>query len=466
MGVGVTGVMAPACLPGAVLAGGGSRRFGTPKALAPVEGEPMLLRAVRLLRTVADPVLVSTGVPELAALVPGAAVPDRRPGLGPLAGLDALLREARARSLPGLLVLGCDMPLVPPALLVRLRTAALESPGEAVVVASGEGWPEPLCGWYPVSILPEVARRLEEARSDLSLRGLLASLEPRILPPGPGCGDPRLLRSANTREELAALLDLLPGRTGTRPPAVAVVGWKDSGKTSVAVGLVVELRRRGFRVGAVKHGHGFRLDTPGTDSWRMRQEGGADPVLLTGPAGFALMGGWDRDGEPPVEELLERHFGACDVVVVEGFKGSGLPRVEVFRPALHPEPIHGVDGSSRTPLSDSGDASGSPPCLLTMVTDDPQTLEAIRALGPLGGPGGPAPGAGTPEPEASAPEPAGSDGRVLAGRRSHDSLPVVELDDPLRSFRLADLVVGHLLTHPLGPPPTPPLRSPKPSPEP
>ena len=78
---------------GYVLAGGGSTRFGQDKALADIDGEPMLLRMRALLRRVATDVHVIAPLRKYASLgVTG--VPDRWEGQGPLAGIiTALLQE-------------------------------------------------------------------------------------------------------------------------------------------------------------------------------------------------------------------------------------------------------------------------------------------------------------------------------------------------------------------------------------
>ena len=81
-----------------------------------------------------------------------------------------------------------------------------------------------------------------------------------------------------------------PPEVSALPPVVSVIGFKDSGKTSVAVGLVAALERRGRLVMVVKHGHGFDIDTPGTDSWRLRNEGRACRVVLAGPDDLVVMG--------------------------------------------------------------------------------------------------------------------------------------------------------------------------------
>lgn len=127
------------------------------------------------------------------------------------------------------------------------------------------------------------------------------------------------------------------------PPMVCIVGKKKSGKTTTVLKLVVELKRRGHRVMTVKHGHHFDLDREGTDSFRHRVEGGAERVVLAGPGQFGVIGSWPGDEEEGPERLAAHYLSDADVVVVEGFKGERLPKIEVFRRAVHDEPVWDPD---------------------------------------------------------------------------------------------------------------------------
>ena len=97
------------------------------------------------------------------------------------------------------------------------------------------------------------------------------------------------------------------------PKFVSVVGYRGSGKTRAVEGLVKELRRRGLRVGTVKHMPTHRPDTPGKDTWR-HMEAGAECVVATGPWGTAV---WTSKPLEPTEVWL---IWGMDVVVAEGFK--------------------------------------------------------------------------------------------------------------------------------------------------
>ena len=130
---------------------------------------------------------------------------------------------------------------------------------------------------------------------------------------------------------------------GSSPLIVCVLGKKKSGKTATTIGLVRELLARGRNVMTAKHGHRFDMDREGTDSWRHRVEAGAYRVVIASPGQCAVMGEWGEGGERPLEELVLRFLSDGEVVVAEGFKTSSAPKIEVFRSATHAQPLYGVD---------------------------------------------------------------------------------------------------------------------------
>ena len=124
-----------------------------------------------------------------------------------------------------------------------------------------------------------------------------------------------------------------------RPPMVAIVGRKHSGKTTLVVRLVAELGRRGHRVMTIKHGsHTFNIDPETTDTYRHWHEGNAERVAMASPDKFALLVRWSEELSP--ETIAERHMSDADVVVCEGFTRSTLPRIEIFRRAAHDAPLY------------------------------------------------------------------------------------------------------------------------------
>lgn len=111
--------------------------------------------------------------------------------------------------------------------------------------------------------------------------------------------------------------------------AVSFVAKSGTGKTTLLEKVIAGLKSRGYKVGVIKHdAHRFDIDHPGKDSHRLTAAG-ADTMLISSPEKLALV---KKHAEsPPLEELLATYFGDCDIVVTEGFKKSGMPKIEVHR---------------------------------------------------------------------------------------------------------------------------------------
>ena len=306
---------------GVLLAGGSSRRFGSPKAMARLHGRPLWALGLEALEPCElGPVAVVNDT-RVSSRLPVPVRPDVRPGgLGPLAGLETALLWARESGADGALIVACDMPWLGRGPVAQL---AARWDGTAPVVVSSDGpWGfEPLCAAVPVTALAHVQAALDEGA--LELGGALRALGPDLVPSHP---------------EWRGRFDNVNRPSDLPPPIVAIVGNKKSGKTTIAVALIRELVRRGRRVRSVKHGHHFDVDTPGTDSWRHRHEGGADAVLLAGPEGYAAMGSWPDGVEPDLEPLVRRFLGDAEIVVAEGYRNSSVPKVEILRLRAQPEP--------------------------------------------------------------------------------------------------------------------------------
>ena len=126
---------------------------------------------------------------------------------------------------------------------------------------------------------------------------------------------------------------------------VGFAGFSGSGKTTLVEQLIPALKLRGQRVSVVKHAHhSFDIDHPGKDPWRHR-EAGAFEVLAASPKRLVLMREFESRVEHSVHDLLAQLRSDVDWVLVEGFKQSNLPKVEVWRqangkPVRFPEDPH------------------------------------------------------------------------------------------------------------------------------
>ena len=116
-------------------------------------------------------------------------------------------------------------------------------------------------------------------------------------------------------------------------------GYSNAGKTTLIEQLIPRLVRHGLRVSLIKHAHhDFDIDHPGKDSFRHR-EAGAGEVMLVSDQRWVLMHELRGEPEPLLEDQLLR-FSPCDLVLVEGYKFSEIPKIEVHRPANGKPLIH------------------------------------------------------------------------------------------------------------------------------
>jgi len=148
---------------------------------------------------------------------------------------------------------------------------------------------------------------------------------------------------------------LKPGETGAsgfagKTPILSVVGNSGSGKTVFLEKLIPELKSRGLRLGIIKNdAHGFDIDVPGKDSWRLTRAG-ADITMIASPQKLAVIEQWAE--KESLEEIAGRVKNA-DLIITEGFRTGGAPKIEIRRAACHYEPIF------------------EPEQLLAVVSDDP-----------------------------------------------------------------------------------------------
>ncbi|MBE6470858.1 MAG: molybdopterin-guanine dinucleotide biosynthesis protein B [Coriobacteriaceae bacterium] len=151
--------------------------------------------------------------------------------------------------------------------------------------------------------------------------------------------------------------------------AIAFVGRHNSGKTTLVCAVIEELARRGLDVGTIKHhGHvGFEIDVPGKDSYRHRHAG-ATEVVIAAPDAIARIKDIAREVE--CSDLLQTMPGH-DIVVVEGYRESGLPYIEVMRAA-----------SERDQAAAKALLEGEPPAsMVAAASDMPEVLDYARRQG-------------------------------------------------------------------------------------
>jgi len=108
-----------------------------------------------------------------------------------------------------------------------------------------------------------------------------------------------------------------------------MVGSSNSGKTELICRLLEWFSAQGLRVAVLKHSHHQHLGDDGKDTWRYRQAG-APLVALAAPGLIQIT----RTGpaEPPLQMILAEMAQAADLILVEGYKTSDLPKIALAPP--------------------------------------------------------------------------------------------------------------------------------------
>lgn len=114
-------------------------------------------------------------------------------------------------------------------------------------------------------------------------------------------------------------------------PIVSIVAKSGTGKTTLLEKLIAEFKRRGYRLGVLKHdAHRFEIDREGKDSWRLTKAG-ADTMIISSSEKLAMVKKNRKGHEPSAADIINTYFSDVDLVLTEGFKKNNFPKIEVNR---------------------------------------------------------------------------------------------------------------------------------------
>ncbi len=126
---------------------------------------------------------------------------------------------------------------------------------------------------------------------------------------------------------------------------VSVVGNKDSGKTSLTIKIIKELKKRGFKVDSIKHSHHTMvMDKENTDTFK-HKEAGAEVVVGIGASTF-----FNISEQLPLDRILFliKAISEPDFVVIEGFKGYNYPKIATTPDVVDEYTISSVNAKELT----------------------------------------------------------------------------------------------------------------------
>ena len=157
---------------------------------------------------------------------------------------------------------------------------------------------------------------------------------------------------------------------------VGIVGWKNSGKTTVVERLIPLLNERGLKVATVKHTHHDLRPRDGSTDGERHINAGAIQTIVIAPDAWEVSG-HRQEGAPPAFASLAHHLAGADVVLVEGYKNAPIAKIEVRRLASPTqEPLAARDDHVVAIVSDHAtDAGGLP----LFVLDDIEGIATFIA---------------------------------------------------------------------------------------
>jgi len=190
---------------GAIIAGGASSRFGTPKALAEVDGRRIIDRVASTLAAAVPTSVLIANDPVIADALPLESRPDVVTGAGALGGVLTAALWAQETSFDWVLAVACDMPFIETALLELLvvRTAEARTADLIVPASNGPRGVEPLCAAYRTTCIAPIRASIE--RGDTRMIGFHREIRVSTIPLDEviAIGDPAsLFMNVNTRDDL------------------------------------------------------------------------------------------------------------------------------------------------------------------------------------------------------------------------------------------------------------------------
>lgn len=291
-----------------ILAGGRSTRMGVNKAFLELENESFLKRLTKEFN--GESIILSAAQKGIYESDEYRVVYDTRDDFGPMEGIYQILKHADKDYV---FICAVDMPFVKKDIADYLYEFV--SSDTDVVCMTDEDRIHPLCAIYSVKILDKIEQLLNEGR--LRLRDILDNVRTKYVAIEKSCFDKKCIKNINTKEEYISCI---------KPVIFAVSGSKNSGKTYLIEKLINEFIADGYSVAVIKHdGHDYTMDHEGTDTDRFFKAGAAYTCIFNEHK-YSINSA--NAAEP---EYLIKSVSSVDIIILEGFKNSDYPKVELVR---------------------------------------------------------------------------------------------------------------------------------------
>ena len=334
-------------VPCVILAGGKGRRMGgKEKALIPLLDRPLLSYVLESVSGQFAPIAlnINTNFEKFSKFGYPIIEDPIKGHLGPLAGILASLNWAQEIDKDWVMTLPCDTPFLPKNIAQRMIEVKNRKLDIDLVVARSRGYNHPVVALWKSNLHFKLKNALDDGIRKIDLFTSKLKIEYVDF-------DTTNNLQFDPFTNLNSPLDLINAQQilGKLPSFFGLAGWSGSGKTTLCTKLIENFTKIGIKVGTLKHAHHrFELDKPGKDSFNLRQAG-ARPMIISSKERFALIQENDGNEEKSLFQMLEIFakdpINQCDIIIVEGYKNESIPKIEVYRPAIHKPLLYKEDNN-------------------------------------------------------------------------------------------------------------------------
>ena len=123
---------------------------------------------------------------------------------------------------------------------------------------------------------------------------------------------------------------------------IGIIGWKDTGKTTLIEKLINEFNDRNFSVSTIKHSHHrISVDKEGTDTFRHFNAGARETILASKKKWIKFSREFGKRGSNL--NYIIKQIIPVDLVIVEGFKMEDHKKIEVVNGMSDKQPLFETD---------------------------------------------------------------------------------------------------------------------------
>lgn len=245
--------------------------------------------------------------------------------LGPISGVFQGLTQCKGNYI---FVIPCDCPNISSELIDYICNY-VSSDFDAFIIKDRNGFIHPLIGVYNKNILPVVTKMINN--NNFKIKDILNKIKVKYIDLSLSKFEDYLIKNINTKEEYSEFLNF-----GNKIiPFIAISGIKNSGKTTLICNLLNKFKNLGYKVATIKHdGHNFNMDNLNSDTDKHIKNGALGTLIFSNNQLMFL----EKINEISLEKYFS-YFKDYDFVLLEGFKNSHYPKIEIIRNSISNEPF-------------------------------------------------------------------------------------------------------------------------------